>query len=91
MRDCPGEFAVNSRHHQAIDRLAGALDAVAAAPDGVIEAVELRGGERFVLGVQWHPENLTQPEHVAVFRAFRSACARPVVGPRPRPRTAGAR
>ena len=71
----PDEFPVNSRHHQAIDRLAAALDAVAAAPDGVIEAVELRAGERFVLGVQWHPENLTQPEHVAVFRAFRSACA----------------
>jgi putative glutamine amidotransferase len=69
------EFWVNSRHHQAIDQLGGALEAVATAPDGVIEAVELRGGERFVLGVQWHPENLTQPEHVAVFRAFRSACS----------------
>ncbi|HQT94121.1 MAG TPA: gamma-glutamyl-gamma-aminobutyrate hydrolase family protein [Thermoanaerobaculaceae bacterium] len=72
---CPGEFWVNSRHHQAVGRLAGALEVVAAAPDGVIEAVELRSGERFVLGVQWHPENLTQPEHVAVFRAFRSACS----------------
>ncbi|OYV97542.1 MAG: hypothetical protein B7Z68_03250, partial [Acidobacteria bacterium 21-70-11] len=72
---CPGKFWVNSRHHQAVGRLAGALEVVAAAPDGVIEAVELRSGERFVLGVQWHPENLTQPEHVAVFRAFRSACS----------------
>ena len=75
LQGCPGEFWVNSRHHQAIGRLAAALEAVATAPDGVIEAVELRGGERFVLGVQWHPENLRQPEHVAVFRAFRSACA----------------
>ena len=72
---CPAEFWVNSRHHQAIEYLGEALEPVATAPDGVIEAVELRGGERFVLGVQWHPENLTQPEHVALFRAFRSACA----------------
>jgi putative glutamine amidotransferase len=71
---CPDEFWVNSRHHQAIGRLAGALAAVATAPDGVIEAVELSEGERFVLGVQWHPENLTQPEHVGVFRTFRAAC-----------------
>ena len=78
---CPDEFWVNSRHHQAIEYLGEGLEAVAAAPDGVIEAVELRGDERFVLGVQWHPENLAQPEHVAVFRAFRSACSNPPVAP----------
>jgi putative glutamine amidotransferase len=42
---------VNSFHHQAIDRLGRGLEAVARAPDGVIEAVELRG--RAVLAVQW--------------------------------------
>jgi gamma-glutamyl-gamma-aminobutyrate hydrolase PuuD len=42
---------VNSYHHQAIERLGDGLDAVAVAPDGVIEAVELTG--RPVLAVQW--------------------------------------
>jgi putative glutamine amidotransferase len=71
----PDEFGVNSRHHQAIDRLAAPLQAVAWAPDGVIEAVELREGPRFVVGVQWHPENILEEPHLSVFRAFRAACA----------------
>lgn len=72
--ELPEELAVNSRHHQAIDRLAPTLEATAVAPDGVIEAVEQRDADRFVVGIQWHPENLTQQEHVAIFRAFRAAC-----------------
>ncbi len=42
-------------HHQAIDRLGRGLVATAHSDDGVIEAVELPG-QRFVVGVQWHPE-----------------------------------
>jgi putative glutamine amidotransferase len=70
----PARFAVNSRHHQAVDRVGATLAVVATAPDGVVEAIEQTGTGRFVLGVQWHPENLAQPEHVEVFRAFRAAC-----------------
>jgi putative glutamine amidotransferase len=51
------EIEVNSMHHQAIGRLGDGLREVAWAPDGVIEGVEMPG-ERFVLGVQWHPEEL---------------------------------
>ena len=47
---------VNSRHHQAIDRVALAFVVSATAPDGVVEAIE-RPGARFCVGVQWHPEN----------------------------------
>jgi putative glutamine amidotransferase len=50
------EIAVNSRHHQAIDRAAPGLKVSAVAPDGVIEAVE--SAEPWMLAVQWHPENL---------------------------------
>lgn len=52
------ELQVNSMHHQAIDRLGAGLREVAWAPDGVIEGIEIPGDERFVLGVQWHPEEL---------------------------------
>jgi putative glutamine amidotransferase len=42
-------------HHQALDQLGRGLEVTARARDGVIEAVELPGS-RFVLAVQWHPE-----------------------------------
>lgn len=70
----PRAFGANSRHHQAIDRLAAPLRAIAIAPDGLIEAVTLEEPRRFVLGVQWHPENMRQDEHLEVLRRFRTAC-----------------
>jgi len=51
------DAAVNSRHHQAIDRIAPGLTVSAVAPDGVAEAVE-SAGEPWLVAVQWHPENL---------------------------------
>lgn len=42
-------------HHQGIERLADGLRVTGLAADGTIEAVELPG-RRFVVGVQWHPE-----------------------------------
>ncbi|HXO19709.1 MAG TPA: gamma-glutamyl-gamma-aminobutyrate hydrolase family protein [Thermoanaerobaculia bacterium] len=51
---------VNSRHHQAIKRLAPGLRAAAVSPDGLVEAAELdsKGDSWWVRAVQWHPENL---------------------------------
>lgn len=51
--------AVNSFHHQALDRLAPGLCVTAQATDGVIEAIEGENGA-FLLGVQWHPEDMYQ-------------------------------
>jgi len=65
---------VNSRHHQSVAE-PGTLRVVGRAPDGVVEAIEGRDPRRFVLGVQWHPEDLRTPEHLGIFRAFRGACA----------------
>jgi putative glutamine amidotransferase len=48
--------AVNSHHHQAVAKVGSNLVATAWAADGLIEAVEDSRPERFVLGVQWHPE-----------------------------------
>ena len=47
---------VNSHHHQAIESVGRELVATAWSPDGLVEAVEDPRGDRFVLGVQWHPE-----------------------------------
>ncbi|MEK6336474.1 MAG: gamma-glutamyl-gamma-aminobutyrate hydrolase family protein [Acidobacteriota bacterium] len=47
---------VNSHHHQAIEKLGRELVATAWAPDGVVEAAEDPRSDRFVIGVQWHPE-----------------------------------
>lgn len=65
-----GRLPVNSRHHQAIDRLADGFVVVASGPDGVIEAVEpTRPG--FCISVQWHPENFYRTgEFSALFTAF---------------------
>jgi putative glutamine amidotransferase len=49
---------VNSRHHQAIKTLAADLEAVAVAPDGIVEAVAGRDPAWWLWAVQWHPENL---------------------------------
>jgi len=64
-----GEAQVNSRHHQAVDRLGEGL-VITATADGIVEGVELEGAE-FVLGVQWHPEDLPSPR--PVFAAFAAA------------------
>jgi putative glutamine amidotransferase len=65
-----GTCDVNSRHHQAVGRIASGLVVSATASDGVIEAVE-RPASRFCVGVQWHPENFWRSgEFRALFASF---------------------
>ena len=70
----PGTLRVNSLHHQAIRDLGRDLRAVAIAPDGVVEAVEVPGCA-FAVAVQWHPEDLWDREarHAALFATFSAA------------------
>lgn len=65
---------VNSRHHQAADRVGEGLLVSATAPDGTIEGLELPG-KRFVVAVQWHPEDrvATHTADRALFEAFAAA------------------
>ena len=51
-----GAAMVNSHHHQGLEKIGQNLVATAWAGDGLPEAVEDPRPERFVLGVQWHPE-----------------------------------
>ena len=79
LRDIAGQeiLGVNSFHHQAVKTPAPGLAVTARSlPDGVIEALELPG-DRFVLGVQWHPEGMTEDTvSQALFRRFVEAAAR---------------
>ena len=67
------DITVNSSHHQAVDRLAKGLNVTARAPDGIIEGVEWTGDDWWMLGVQWHPEELvgdTKAWDRGLFSAF---------------------
>jgi putative glutamine amidotransferase len=65
------ELCVNSFHHQAVHRLGRDLRDVGWAPDNVIEALEHADRARFVVAVQWHPEDLVG--HDAAARALFTA------------------
>ncbi|MCC7017781.1 MAG: gamma-glutamyl-gamma-aminobutyrate hydrolase family protein, partial [Rhodospirillales bacterium] len=48
----------------------GGLRPVAFAPDGIVEAAE-DPGDRFLVAVQWHPEDLIdRPVHLRLFQAL---------------------
>jgi putative glutamine amidotransferase len=65
-----GETLVNSRHHQAIAKVAPGLEITAVAPDGVPEAIE-KADREFCVGVQWHPENFHESGRFkGLFEAF---------------------
>jgi putative glutamine amidotransferase len=71
-----GRLPVNSRHHQAVRRIAAGFVVTAAAPDGVIEALELPQA-RFCVGVQWHPENFVESRtFLSLFAGLVSAALR---------------
>jgi len=58
--DRPFLDAVLSMHHQAVEELAPGLEVAATSPDGVIEAFEEMAAARWWVGVQFHPEWMTQ-------------------------------
>ncbi len=61
------ELVVNSMHHQAVKAPGRGLVPVAFAPDMIIEGIEPEDPdpERFLLGIQWHPEELTRKDPTA--------------------------
>jgi putative glutamine amidotransferase len=69
------EILVNSLHRQGIARLAPGLTIEARAPDGIVEAVSVKGAKTFAIGVQWHPEYkaTSNPDSVKLFDAFGDA------------------
>ena len=72
-----GSLMVNSMHHQGIRQLGDGLLVTATAPDGLIEALEGRSS-RYLVGVQWHPEALTDTQEAPkdLFREFVETASR---------------
>lgn len=64
-----------SGHHQAIDTVGAGLRVAAVAADGIVEGIE--DPDRWLVGVQWHPEDDDGPEadRIALFRGFLDAAA----------------
>jgi putative glutamine amidotransferase len=73
---------VNSHHHQAIKKVGKNLDASAWANDSVIECIEDVREDRFVLGVQWHPELSWKIDFLSkkIFEKFTEECGKFAVG-----------
>jgi putative glutamine amidotransferase len=71
-----GEVGVNSFHHQALKRVADGLRITSRAPDGIVESVEMPD-RRFVVGVQWHPEEMSagRADMFNLFVSFVTAAA----------------
>jgi putative glutamine amidotransferase len=67
---------VNSRHHQANRKPGKGILICGKASDGVVEAIEGKN-DPFVLGVQWHPENMARNgESISkkIYAAFVQSC-----------------
>jgi putative glutamine amidotransferase len=61
---------VNSRHHQAVGKVARGAIVSAISPDEIVEAIELTR-HPFAIGVQWHPEDTySRPSSRKLFEAF---------------------
>lgn len=68
-------LTVRSGHHQAIDEVAEGFVVNARADDGIIEGIE--HPSRWILALQWHPEDPDGPDHdrLGLFQAFVEAAA----------------
>jgi putative glutamine amidotransferase len=77
---------VNSRHHQAIKQPASALEVVAVAPDGIVEAVAGKDPAWWLWAVQWHPENLvSMASQRVLLERFRDQARARDASPAPEP------
>lgn len=77
LADCVGgsTLRVNSLHHQAVDKLGEDLRVNARDEDDIVQGIEARDN-RFLIGVQWHPEYLSyRRRHQQLFKRLVAAAA----------------
>jgi len=63
---------VNSHHHQSVKVVGNNLKATAWAKDGVVECIEDLREDRYIFGVQWHPELSWKTDELSanIFKSF---------------------
>jgi putative glutamine amidotransferase len=76
VKNAKGPVRVNSSHHQSVAKVGKNLKAIAWAKDGVVEGIQDTRKNRFVLGVQWHPEISAGFDHISreIFELFVEKC-----------------
>ena len=67
---------VNSHHHQSVKKPGRGLTVTARSDDGIVEAIEDMSDERFMLGVEWHPELMWKTDvfNSMIFETFVVKC-----------------
>jgi putative glutamine amidotransferase len=67
---------VNSHHHQAVREVGENLTATSHANDGIIESIEDIRHDKFIVGVQWHPELSWKTDELSrkLFETFIEQC-----------------
>jgi putative glutamine amidotransferase len=67
---------VNSHHHQSVKKPGRGLTITARSDDGIVEAIEDMTDDRFMLGVEWHPELMWKTDvfNSMIFETFVVKC-----------------
>ena len=67
---------VNSYHHQSIKEVAKGFKVIAKASDDIIEAIEWIEDKRTIIGIQWHPEMMSESDEkmARIFSDFILRC-----------------
>ncbi|MEI6055062.1 MAG: gamma-glutamyl-gamma-aminobutyrate hydrolase family protein [Lentisphaerota bacterium] len=72
------KILTNSYHHQSIKNLADGFTISAESMDGIVEAIEKLGEGFFCVGIQWHPEMMSDKNQPMqnIFNEFSKVCAK---------------
>ncbi|QQR56834.1 MAG: gamma-glutamyl-gamma-aminobutyrate hydrolase family protein [Candidatus Melainabacteria bacterium] len=68
------QLQVPTSHHQCVNKVANKFTVVARADDGMTEAIEADGEDKFLFGVQWHPERDYESNH-KLWETFVKECS----------------
>ena len=67
------KLTVKSYHHQAVDQLGDGLRKCAQTEDQIVEGIESTN-QKYILGIQWHPELEDGGSSAKIFRSFIERC-----------------
>jgi len=67
------KLTVKSYHHQAVDQLGAGLRKCAQTEDQIVEGIESTN-QKYILGIQWHPELEDGGSSAKIFRSFIERC-----------------